>query len=69
MRKARRILVVLLAFLICLTAQKGLNILNGMALIIDASLSACIFSMINQREMKCWQTKREKFLRRSSICQ
>ena len=36
MRKARRILVVLLAFLICLTAQKGLNILNGIALIIDA---------------------------------
>ena len=36
MRKARRILVVLLAFLIFLTAQKGLNILNGMALIIDA---------------------------------
>ena len=36
MRKARRILVVLLAFQICLTAQKGLNILNGMALIIDA---------------------------------
>lgn len=36
MRKARRILVVLLALLICLTAQKGLNILNGMALIIDA---------------------------------
>lgn len=36
MRKARRILVVLLVFLICLIVQKGLNILNGMALIIDA---------------------------------
>lgn len=36
MRKARRILVMLLAFLICLTVQKELNILNGMALIIDA---------------------------------
>ena len=36
MRKARRILVVLLAFLICLKVQKRLNILNGMALIIDA---------------------------------
>lgn len=36
MRKARRILVVLLTFLICLTVQKRLNILNGMALIIDA---------------------------------
>lgn len=36
MRKARRILVVLLAFLICLTVQKRLNILNGMVLIIDA---------------------------------
>lgn len=36
MRKTRRILVVLLAFLICLTAHKGMNILNGMTLIIDA---------------------------------
>lgn len=38
MRKARRILVMLLAFLICLIAQKELNILNGMALIIDATM-------------------------------
>lgn len=36
MRKARRILVVLLAFLICLAVQNGLNILNGTALVIDA---------------------------------
>lgn len=36
MRKARRILVVLLTFLICTAVQKGLNVLNGTALIIDA---------------------------------
>lgn len=36
MRKARRILVVLLTFLICIAVQKGLNVLNGTALIIDA---------------------------------
>ncbi|GBU06555.1 hypothetical protein EDD74_11924 [Faecalimonas umbilicata] len=36
MRKTRRTLVVLLVLLICLTVQRGLNILNGIALIIDA---------------------------------
>lgn len=53
MRKARRILVVLLAFLICLTAQKGLNILNGMALIIDAIMVIILATVELRRKRIC----------------
>ena len=36
MRKARRIAVILLAFLICITMQKGIGIWNGAAMLLDA---------------------------------
>lgn len=36
MRRARRILVVLLVFLICIAIQRGLGVLNAAAIVIDA---------------------------------
>lgn len=36
MRRARRILVVLLVFLICIAVQNGLGIFNAAAIVIDA---------------------------------
>lgn len=36
MRKARRILVVMLASLICIAIQKGLGVFNAVAIAIDA---------------------------------
>lgn len=36
MRRARRILVVMLVFLICIAAQNGLGIFDAVAIVIDA---------------------------------
>lgn len=36
MRRARRILAMLLVFLICIAIQKGLGVFNAAAIVIDA---------------------------------
>lgn len=36
MRRARRILVVMLVFLICIAIHKGLGVFNAVAIVIDA---------------------------------
>jgi hypothetical protein len=36
MRRARRILVIMLVFLICIAIQKGLGVFNAAAIVIDA---------------------------------
>lgn len=35
-RRIRRLLVILLALLLCVTIQSGMNVLNGAAIVIDA---------------------------------
>lgn len=48
MKRVRRILVVLLVFLICVVIQNGLDILNAAALVIDAMV-VIILSTIELR--------------------
>lgn len=48
MKRVRRILVVLLVFLICVVIQNGLDILNVAALVIDA-IVVIILSTIELR--------------------
>lgn len=36
MRNIRRLLIVLLTLLFCVAIQKGMNVLNGTAIVIDA---------------------------------
>lgn len=48
MRRARRILVVLLAFLICISVQNGFSVFNAAAIVIDA-VTVIILAVIELR--------------------
>ena len=48
MKRARRILVVLLVFLICIAIQKGLGVFNAAAIVIDA-VAVIVLAVIELR--------------------
>lgn len=48
MRRARRILVVLLVFLICIAIQEGLGAFNAVAIVIDA-VAVIILAIVELR--------------------
>lgn len=48
MKRARRILVVLLVFLICIAIQKGLSVFNAAAIVIDA-VAVIVLAVIELR--------------------
>ncbi len=48
MRRVRRILVVLLVFLICIAIQKGLGVFNAAAIVIDA-VAVIILAIVELR--------------------
>lgn len=48
MRRARRILTVMLVFLICIAIQKGIEVFNAVAIVIDA-IAVIILAAIELR--------------------
>lgn len=49
MRRARRVLVIMLVFLICIAIQKGLGVFNAAAIVIDA-VAVIILAAIELRK-------------------